>query len=58
MLSNWDKFGGIFNSKTGFVKIMSKLNSLRATIAHCCPLAEDEEVRLQISIRDWFRLME
>lgn len=58
ILFKWDTFGGMFNSKTGFVKIMAKLNSLRATIAHCCPLAEDEELRLQISIRDWFRLME
>lgn len=55
---NWDFFGGIFNSKKAFSQVMGKLNSLRATIAHCCPLAEDEELRLQLSIRDWFRLTE
>jgi hypothetical protein len=58
ILENWDIFGGIFNSKKAFSKIMAKLNSLRATIAHCCPLAPDEELRLKLSIRDWFRLME
>jgi hypothetical protein len=27
-------------------------------IAHCAPLAEDEVVRLRLSVRDWFRLMQ
>ena len=56
--SNWDIFGGLFNSKKAVEKVMSSLNTLRNPIAHCSPLAQDEEVRLQLAVRDWFRLME
>ncbi len=56
--SNWDIFGGLFSSKKAVEKVMSNLNSLRGPIAHCSPLAEDEILRLQLTVRDWFRLME
>lgn len=55
---NWENFDTIFSSQKAFSKIMTSLNQLRGPIAHCCPLAEDEIVRLQLTIRDWFRLME
>jgi len=56
--SKWDDFDTIFTSQKAFSKIMTSLNQLRGPIAHCCPLAEDEIVRLQLTVRDWFRLME
>lgn len=56
--SNWDSFDAIFSSQKAFTKIMTNLNMLRAPIAHCCPLAEDEIVRLRLTVKDWFRLME
>ncbi|GJL63234.1 MAG: hypothetical protein NPIRA04_18880 [Nitrospirales bacterium] len=56
--NNWDVFGAIFNSPKAVERIMANLNTLRAPIAHCSPLAEDEVVRLQLSVRDWYRLME
>ncbi len=56
--SNWDVFGGLFSSRKAVEKVMSSLNSLRGPIAHCSPLAEDEVLRLQLTVRDWFRLME
>lgn len=56
--SNWDIFGGLFNSKKAVEKVMASLNALRNPIAHCSPLAEDEELRLQLTVRDWFRMME
>ena len=56
--SNWSTFLGTFNSKKAFSKVMTNLNTLRGPIAHCSPLAEDEVVRLRLSLRDWFRLME
>ena len=37
---------------------MANLNTLRGPIAHCSMLAEDEIVRLRLSVRDWYRLME
>jgi hypothetical protein len=56
--SNWDVFGGLFSSKKAVEKVMANLNSLRGPIAHCSLLAEDEILRLQLTLRDWFRLME
>ncbi len=56
--ANWDVFGGAFTSQPAVTKVMSNLNTLRGPIAHCSPLAEDEVVRLRLSVKDWFRLME
>jgi hypothetical protein len=56
--ANWDIFGDTFNSQKAVEKVMANLNTLRGPIAHCSPLAPDEVIRLQLSLRDWFRLME
>ncbi|MBY0247836.1 MAG: hypothetical protein K2Q17_09225 [Nitrospiraceae bacterium] len=56
--NNWTSFGAIFSSQKAFTKIMTSLNTLRGPIAHCCPLAEDEVLRLRLTVKDWFRLME
>lgn len=56
--SRWDVFGSIFNSQKAVERVMANLNTLRGPIAHCSPLAEDEVVRLKLSVRDWFRIME
>lgn len=56
--TNWDLFGALFNSRRAVEKVMANLNVLRGPIAHCSPLAPDEVLRLQLSLRDWFRLME
>ena len=55
--SNWDVFGATFSSAKAVARVMANLNTLRAPIAHCSPLAEDEVVRLRLAVRDWFRLM-
>lgn len=56
--NNWDVFGSIFSSIKAVERVMANLNTLRGPIAHCSPLADDEVVRLRLSVRDWFRLME
>jgi hypothetical protein len=56
--TNWDLFGGVFSSVKAVEKVMASLNTLRGPIAHCSPLAQDEVTRLQLGLRDWFRLME
>jgi Swt1-like HEPN len=56
--NNWVNFDAGFSSQKAFTKIMTSLNMLRGPIAHCCPLSEDEILRLSLTIRDWFRLME
>ena len=55
---NWDIFGDMFRDIRAVEKILASLNTLRAPIAHCKALAEDEVVRLHLSLRDWFRQME
>jgi hypothetical protein len=56
--ASWEAFENLFRNQRAFSKIMSSLNQLRGPIAHCCPLAEDEVVRLNLAVKDWFRLME
>jgi len=53
--ANWDDFGSIFRDKRAVEKILANLNTLRSSIAHCTALAPDEELRLHLSLRDWFR---
>jgi hypothetical protein len=55
--SNGKIFGDTFRDLKAVTRILSSLNSLRAPIAHCCPLAQDEVDRLNLSLRDWFRQM-
>jgi hypothetical protein len=55
---NWAIFASVFDEVKAVEKVMSNLNSLRNPIAHCCMLAEDEKLRLELSLRDWFRLSE
>src|SRR2546430_683238 len=54
---NFDVFGATFSSVKAVERVMANLNTLRAPIAHCSPLAEDEVVRLRLTVTDWFRLM-
>ncbi|MEN9908346.1 MAG: hypothetical protein RLZZ540_1495 [Bacteroidota bacterium] len=55
---NWEAFADLFRNTRAFQKIMNSLNLLRGPIAHCCPLAPDEVIRLEVTVKDWFRLME
>jgi len=56
--NNWSIFASVFNEIKAVEKVMSSLNTLRNPIAHCTKLAEDEKLRLELSMRDWFRLGE
>ena len=55
--SNWTLFSTIFKSPKAVERIMSNLNMLRGPIAHCCPISEDEVLRLRLTVKDWFRLI-
>jgi hypothetical protein len=55
---NWDVFSDTFNDRKAVNRVLSGLNMLRGPIAHCCALAPDEIKRLDLAIRDYFRLME
>ena|SRR3974390_878976 len=54
---NWALFGTIFKSQRAVEKVMASLNLLRGPIAHCCPLSEDEVDRLDLAVKDWFRML-
>lgn len=58
--ANWNSFAGIFASTTitGVQRVIKKLNLARGPIAHCNLLTEDEVVRLKLTVRDWYKLME
>lgn len=56
--TNWDIFGDMFRDSKAVERVVANLNTLRGPIAHCKPLAEDEVVRLNLALRDWFRQME
>lgn len=57
IVGNWKYFDDILADRTATTRIISKLNTLRAPIAHCCELPPDEVDRLKLSMKDWFRLM-
>lgn len=56
--ANWNVFASVFNNIKALESVLSTLNTLRNPIAHCSMLAEDEQLRLELSLRDWFRLAE
>lgn len=55
--SNWTLFSTIFKSPKAVERIMNNLNMLRGPIAHCCPISDDEALRLRLTVKDWFRLI-
>ncbi len=55
--ANFELFGDMFRDISAVERILGSLNTLRAPIAHCKALAEDEVVRLHLGLRDWFRQM-
>ena len=57
IVSNWDLFAPVFSTKKAVQKVLGQLNLLRGPIAHCCPLSEDEVLRLELAVKDWFRMM-
>ena len=54
---NWALFGDTFRDVRALERILGSLNTLRAPIARCKPLAEDEVLRLHLSLRYLFRQM-
>lgn len=54
---NWDLFEPVFTSQRAVGRVLTQLNMLRNPIAHCCPISEDEKDRLQLAVKDWFRII-
>jgi hypothetical protein len=54
---SWTVFGSVLNDLKAVETVMARLNTVRNPIAHCAPLAEDEVLRLTLTVSDWFRLL-
>lgn len=54
---NWPDFAGMMSNPSAVSRVMFQLNMLRASIAHCGLLADDEVDRLKLAIKDWFRIL-
>lgn len=57
IVCNWEIFGDMFTKKEAVQKVLRLLNTLRSPIAHCCPLEDHEISRLQLTVKDWFKIM-
>jgi Swt1-like HEPN len=57
---NWEVFSGMFSNatKNRVLRVINRLNMARGPIAHCNLLPEEEAIRLKLTIRDWYKLME
>lgn len=55
--ASWALFGSVLNDVKAVETVMARLNTLPGPIAHCAPLAEDEILRLELTLKDWFRLL-
>lgn len=55
--SNWKKFEVVFDSQRAVQGIIKRLNVLRGPIAHCCSYTDDEKKRLELTVKDWIRLL-
>ncbi|GAA4803330.1 Swt1 family HEPN domain-containing protein [Litoribaculum gwangyangense] len=55
--TNWDVFSKKFKNSTDFRVITENLNTLRNSIAHSVVLPDDEISRLNLALKDWFRLL-
>jgi hypothetical protein len=54
---NWELFDPLFRSKTAVSNVSNQLNLLRGPIAHCNPIDELEQERLNLAVRTWFNIM-
>lgn len=55
--ANWADFAGMLSNQPALSRVLHSLNMSRGTIAHCGLLREDEIDRLELSVRDWFRVL-
>ncbi len=55
--SNWALFSTVLSNQRAVERVMNNLNLLRGPIAHCCPISDDEIDRLDLAVKDWFRMI-
>ena len=53
---SWSDFSDTLRSQKAAQQILSQFNLVRNVIAHSAELNEDEILRFQLLIKDWFRI--
>lgn len=54
--ANWASFSDTLRSQKAAQQILSQFNLVRNVIAHSVELNEDEILRFQLLVKDWFRI--
>lgn len=54
--ANWDDFSDTIKSRKAMREILYQFNRLRDVIAHSSELNEDDIIRFELLIKDWFRI--
>jgi hypothetical protein len=55
--ANWADFSDTLRSQKAMQQILTQFNLIRNVIAHSVELNDDEILRFQLLIRDWFRII-
>jgi hypothetical protein len=55
--ANWADFSDTLRSQKAMQQILTQFNLIRNIIAHSVELNDDEILRFQLLIRDWFRII-
>jgi hypothetical protein len=54
--ATWSDFADTLRSQKAMQQILGQFNQIRNVIAHSVELSEDEILRFQLLIRDWYRI--
>lgn len=54
--ANWIEFSDTLRSQKAAQSILSQFNQIRNIIAHSVELNDDEILRFQLLVKDWFRI--
>ncbi len=54
--ANWNAFDDTLRSVKAMRTILSQFNKIRNVVAHSCALNEDEIIRFELLVKDWFRI--
>ena len=54
--ANWADFSDTLRSQKAMQTILSQFNKVRNLVAHSCLLNDDEIIRFQLLVKDWFRI--
>ena len=54
--ANRNDFSDTMRSQKSMHEVLGQFNKLRNIIAHSCELKEDDITRIELLIKDWFRI--